>query len=158
MSWFAQETDHTCGPAAVRNVLAALGGPVPDEAWLAARLGTDANGTRPWRLADRCRGLGLEVACHTGLGVAGLRRALDAGQVPVVLCMLPDEGVDHYAVVRQATRRQVALADPWRGHHHIPTGRFLADWRSMDGDLQGWGVFMGRPAGTGTGLPRRYAS
>lgn len=143
MAWFAQETDHTCGPAALRSALAALGRPVPDEAWLSGHLGTDAEGTRPWRMREGCPALGLEAACHVGLDLADLRRALDAGRVPVVLCTMPDEDVDHYAVVHQATRREVVLADPWRGaRHRIAAGAFTADWRSWDGALARWALLL----------------
>ena len=143
MQWFAQETDHTCGPAALRAALAAFGRPVPDEAGLAARLATDDDGTRPWRMRAACPSLGLSGASAAGLGLADLRRALDAGRLPLVLYMLPEEGVDHYAIVRAVTSDHVELCDPWQGaRHRLAASRFLEEWCSLERDLDRWALLL----------------
>ncbi len=145
MAWYAQETDHTCGPAALRTAADLLGQAVPDEDWLVGHLGTDTDGTRPARMAAGADALGLTGPAAPGHDLDDLRRALLARRVPLVLYTLPDEGVDHYAIVREVTKRRVVLADPWYGPRRVmPTERFQQDWRAVEHDAHGWALELAR--------------
>lgn len=112
-----QETDHTCGPAALKMVLEHLWGIRVAEESLAARLGTDDFiGTRQRVLVRFIEELGLQgQERHTDTTIADLERLLDDGYVVMVCYYLEEEATDHYAVVQAVTRDHMVLQDPWLG-------------------------------------------
>lgn len=127
-----QETDHTCGPAALRMILDALWGIRVEEESLAKRLGTDAHiGTRQRVLARFVGELGLEaVVHHTDTDVSEIGRLMDEGHVVVVCYWLDAEDTDHYAVVSRIDGHRIVLQDPWTGPEtELSLEVFDAAWR-----------------------------
>lgn len=130
---FFQQTEHTCGPAAMRMVLKALLGREEPEEVLAARLGTEpVRGTWHHELASFAEREGLRWRIRRGRSsLDDLEELLDAGHVVVVCYWIPEDRTDHYALVQRVTEDHVELIDPWYGpHHRLPRDEFDRNWRS----------------------------
>lgn len=126
-----QETDVTCGPAAIKMALDALLGVKVDEETLAVHLGTnDAIGTRQRVIERFIERVGLEGEVrHTTTRIADLREALRSGQVVLVCYFMSEEETDHYALVVDMTADHIVLHDPWYGPNiHWPLDVFDAHW------------------------------
>src|SRR4051812_41034610 len=71
-----QSTEYTCGPAALRSVLAYWTNSTLTEPSLVSLLRTDPqHGTPPWKLSQAARALGLEARWREGADVAQIRAA-----------------------------------------------------------------------------------
>ena len=128
-----QETDYTCGPAAMKMVVQGLLGEERPEAVLAAVMGTrDAHGTRQRSMLRFARLVGLAAfERHTDTTVEEVRALVADGHVVVVCYFLPEEGYDHYAVVQAIGRGRVRLLDPWYGPgREMSIEAFDRNWRS----------------------------
>lgn len=128
-----QETDHTCGPAALKMVLDALWGLRVEEERLAQHLGTEPGvGTRQRVMARFLGGLGVRaVVRHTDTRIDDIRAAMRTRHVVLVCYWLPDEGTDHYAVVARVLPDHIVLQDPWKGPGWtLDLATFERDWRS----------------------------
>lgn len=160
-----QQQSYSCGPAAIREVLARLGVDKSEEE-LIAFLGTDPeNGTPPDAMVAGCKKLGLDVEAKSGMTVAELEQCLDAGQ-PVIVCLqawgTPDgyaaEESGHWAVAIGANKGNILFADSElagpleRGF--IPHEEFDRRWRDKDGDGREWDHFGIVVSGVGTEMVR----
>jgi len=128
-----QQTEHTCGPAAMRMVLHALLGRDEPEAELAATLGTEpARGTWHHELATFAEREGLRWKVRRGRStVQDLQDLLDTGHVVVVCYWIPEDRTDHYALVKAVSDTEIRLLDPWYGpDHRMPLAAFVRNWRS----------------------------
>ena len=125
-----QETDVTCGPAALRMLLARLGHDVP-EATLADALGTDANGTHADRFEAVLAARGhTATVWHGDVVLRDLRDILDGHHV-MVCYQSPTLRTGHFALVADLADDHVELDDPWFGPCTcIPVDDFLEQWRS----------------------------
>lgn len=126
-----QQTDYTCGPAAMKMVLDAVAGLQLPEGHLADAMGTDPDiGTRQRMMHRFADELGLETFVrHTDTTLNEVRDAMRTGHVVIVCYWLPGEDTDHYAVVQQITPEAVVLHDPWEGPDTaMATETFEADW------------------------------
>lgn len=125
-----QETDHTCGPAAVRMALEAIWGLRVEEESLAKQMGTTPDiGTRQKVMARLMETLGLNaVVRHTDTTLDELRQLVDT-HVVIVCYWLAPEDTDHYAVVVAINDRRVRLHDPWVGPEtEMTVADFDAHW------------------------------
>ncbi len=128
-----QETDYTCGPAAMKMVLDALWGIRIEETSLAARLETtEPMGTRQKVLLRFVGELGLEaVVHHTDTAVTEIGQLMADGYVVIVCYWLADEDTDHYAVVAHVDVDHIVLQDPWVGPETVWDWEYFdAHWRS----------------------------
>ncbi len=108
-----QATPVTCGPAVARMLLERRRDMLLPEQDLARLFGTDRGGTRPHNLAAGLEGLGLRVQVHHDPDLDAMRAALATSDV-VVCYSLPEDRVDHYAILT-AIADQVTLCDPLFG-------------------------------------------
>ncbi len=115
-----QQTDHTCGPAAIKMVLDALGHSLPERT-LERVMDTDPSiGTRQRIMARFADELGLAVRVrHSDTDVAEIRDAMAKGEVVIVCYWLSHEDTDHYAVVSGIRPGAIILHDPWEGPEYV---------------------------------------
>lgn len=150
----AQRTDFSCGAAALQAVLIYNGIHVNNERTLYKALGTTPqDGTAPEKIADVARKFGLKANWRTGIEVADLRAAIDAG-VPVILDVqepvdgktkpsLPD---GHYVVLMGIDDQRVMYMNPSGGKvDTLPHAELINRWRDVDG-VRG-GIFVDGRAG-----------
>lgn len=146
-----QETDFSCGAAALLAVLRFFGaaGPEEGEASLYERLSTSPElGTDPEMIAREARTRGLDANWRTGVTVDDLRAATAQG-TPVILDLQdPDDGAivgadGHYVVAVGASGRRVYVMNPSLGA--VEAIR-LADLeqRWFDGRAQRGAIFVSR--------------
>jgi hypothetical protein len=149
-----QETPYTCGPAAVKMVLAFLGHDLK-EAEIARRMGTSpVLGTSNGQLLRAYRKYLAELNTgYTAAIVAGkkFRAALVADNLakrqPLIVSFLtenyfnPGHPVGHYVVIIGIDQDQntFTLANPFGRTEVMDIGRFfrLAEWSPKPGDLPG---------------------
>jgi len=130
-----QETDHTCGPAALKMVLESLWGTVLDEDELAELLATDhPNGTGQRAIEVLLSRSGLAVrSFDTETTLDELRPLLAQGHVIIVLYYLEVQSTDHYAVVTAIDDQHVVLSDPLLGPDiRLPRAEFESSWESRE--------------------------
>lgn len=127
-----QQTDYSCGAAALATVARYYWGDDVDEAWfLEAILAT----LTPDQLRDRVEnGLSMtdlrNVAVRRGyaasLGRQELGR-LTGLKVPVIV-RIQTQGHEHFVVLRGLAGDRVFLADPLRGNLRLPVSEFARQW------------------------------
>lgn len=122
----AQETPWTCGPAALRAVLAHHGIDVTELEAAAAVSNAPIIGTRVAGLVDGARRLGLHAAELHPENIGALRPVLAAGcpVIALVDSFTRPGRQGHYVVVTRMDGDLVTLLDP-----HYADGR--AGWRRM---------------------------
>lgn len=137
-----QSADHTCGPAALRMLLAFHGIRRTERALERVLRTTEATGTTRRALIRSARGLGLRVRAG-GMTLADLETELSAGHPVLVNYVEPSEEVGHFAIVTSCTPTTVILADPWNGERFSLARReFARRWfghRTRD-PRRGWGM------------------
>jgi predicted double-glycine peptidase len=126
-----QSTGYTCGPAAVRAALSAVGYEF-SEADLAAAMGTTTAGTSPRGMLAALRTMGFDFTAGT-MDLSDLAHFTRRG-CPVV-CLTTLVG-GHYVTVAGLDRRCVHYHDPLAGTLWFPRRHFLDRWH--DGDWQQW--------------------
>ena len=140
MQYYKQETNYTCGAAAMRILLLAVG-ITRTERQVASMLKTNkVRGT--WArmfplVAERFK---LEYHVRRGASVRDLEEDLK-DHVILTAYYIPEERVDHYVVVKDVTREKVVFLDPWYGPAHEQSlERFEEVWRTDPryDDEQGW--------------------
>ena len=143
-----QDTDYSCGPAALEAVASFYGIEVP-EATLRSLSHTDKQvGTETDDLADAARQLGLKAQVMSGMELEDLQAHLDMGH-PVIIgvqAYSTPEDVDpetqeadsgHYdvAIGYDAAKNSVTIQDPARapdaGRQTVNADSFVKAWRLM---------------------------
>lgn len=137
-----QKTNYSCGPAALRSGMAALGvGAKEDE--LAEKAETSASGgTSVHGLAKAADAFGLEASVETGMTVDRLMECMDEGCV-VLVCLQAGDDVDEYdsshwvlpvAVKDEAGEPCVECMDPSRENVHsvMKLDEFEERWHCVD--------------------------
>lgn len=137
-----QRADHTCGPAALRMLLA-FHGIRRSERELERALGTtEATGTTRRALIRCMRDAGFRVRAGVMI-MDDLETALASGHPVLVNYVEPSEEVGHFAVVTACDASTVTLADPWNGERFSLSRRaFSSRWyghRTRD-PRRGWGM------------------
>ncbi len=112
-----QQTDYTCGPAALKMALDGLVGVRLPEAELASAMGTTPDiGTRQRMMYKFADEMGMVAYVkHTDTPLAAIRDAMADGHVVIVCYWLAPEDTDHYAVVAGIKDDHIILNDPWAG-------------------------------------------
>jgi ABC-type bacteriocin/lantibiotic exporter with double-glycine peptidase domain len=124
-----QETDYTCGAACMRMTLEYFG-IKKSERHLAKLLGTSKfRGTwleKLGEVADRFR-LDYDVLRHSS--VADIKRLQKEGFIVIVCYWYPEEGFDHYSVVKKIRGDYIYFWDPYFGSEHkYKISYFLKIW------------------------------
>lgn len=127
---YHQETDYTCGPAALRMVAASCG-IKKSEKFFARLLKTNARiGTKNRAFATASKKLGFMYNVKENTRVSHLKKLLKSGYRVIVCYYHPKERVGHYAVVAKITKTRMYLLDPFSGPRHTYTLRvFSKIWR-----------------------------
>jgi predicted double-glycine peptidase len=155
-----QDTEYTCGVAALQSVLHYHGIDALHEGELAALLGTDPDsGTRYRAMAAYARTVGLEATIATDMTIAELAGHIDRG-APVILALQAwaDGPIDwsdtwdhgHYVVAAGHDPHNIYFMDPYmRGSYtFIPRAQLDERWHDVDvdGPLEHFGLILdGKP-------------
>lgn len=152
-----QETDYSCGAAAVASVCHFFGvGPATEAEYIEALGTSPEDGTNPVQVTSFLSSLGLAVDAKEELTLADLQRFTAEGK-PVLVC-LQDYGTDpeeearllsgHWVVVAGVADDlgAVQLQDPSAGPVEMDGRDFLARWQDQDGELRftHFGIAVGR--------------
>ena len=127
-----QTTNYTCGPAALRAGMCAMGVPVEEDALAAAAGTTAAGGTSAEGLVAAAAEHGIDAEQETGMSVDSLTDLLADGCV--VLCCLqardPEPGQDfsHWVVPVSVQSDGIECMDPGVENAHSTLS--LDDWES----------------------------
>ena len=126
-----QETDYTCGAAAMRMALEACG-IRKSEKELARLLGTNkVRGTWHRKLPELAEKLRLDYIVKKNSSLAELKKAQKNGYVVIICYFYPPEKVDHYSVLKNIGSKSIYFWDPWFGPKHKYGIRyFLKVWHS----------------------------
>jgi ABC-type bacteriocin/lantibiotic exporter with double-glycine peptidase domain len=130
-----QETDYTCGPAALRSFLASRGLEVA-ESHLATQLKTDTViGTRAVDMVEYLKESGFDAALATALTLKDLKRHVRQGAGIIANIQL--DGEAHWVLVVEAFNRELVLMDPWyefTTYRKVESSEFLKDWWGGEGN------------------------
>ena len=137
--FYAQQTDYTCGPAALRMALGFFGTHVGETHLVhEVHTSTDYGTHHRWLIAAPGHHR-LHTRVHERASLRDIRAALRAGH-PVIVHYLEPEGNDgHYAVVVGVGATHVILNDPWFGEHfRIPKRTFKRRWHDEKNRFPSW--------------------
>lgn len=132
-----QQTDYTCGPAALRSLLAGVGIHASEEE-LSRRSGcTFKDGTHPQGLVAAAESFGLGVAARPGWTLGELESS-----TPVLTCIQAQgtqEEYDadesgHYVVVQMVRNGVVHYLDPSEGETSLRAQDFVSRWHDKETD------------------------
>ena len=131
-----QQTDYTCGTAALRHALQDLGQPEIEEQVLATELGASpTQGTTVEAMLSWCQGKGMTCSAGTGQSIQTLMDATANGQR--VLCAVQAWGTPeadsrlesgHWVAVKEVTPSMVKLFDPSTGEAAWTHREFTDRW------------------------------
>jgi predicted double-glycine peptidase len=154
-----QSESYDCGAACLRACAEHFGvlPPPPDrESAFIALLGTNPeDGTRPGRIVEGARRLGLDARALGGMSVDDLAAETAAGRV-VICCTqqsLPEGGdgwsEGHYVTAIAVDGKSVLVQDPVDGRKRVGRGLWLRRWHDRDADGQRYeryGIVVGKAA------------
>jgi predicted double-glycine peptidase len=153
---YRQQTEYTCGVAALQSVLHYYGVEDQPEATVAEALGSDPDGGTDHReMMAYARQHGLTATTRANMTVDDLAALIDRKR-PVILAIQAwaDDGTDyaesyengHYVVATGIDRDNVYFMDPYtRGTYtFIPKAELETRWHDMDieGPLEHWGLIL----------------
>lgn len=125
-----QDTNYSCGAAALQAVLA-FHGIAENEAAIAKTLGTDpVGGTGSDAIIALVKQLGLPMEDRDGLSLDDLAHCLAKGAP--ILCPIQLHGGGHWVVVRGLDELGVSIMDPVDGETSIGRDAFQAAWKDKD--------------------------
>lgn len=111
-----QDTDYTCGPAALQMLLHHFNGVYPSEEELAERLRTTGvDGTQHVNLVRVLQEEGLHVYVDHSASLESVESLLKIGLPVLIHYIEPEENLGHYAVVVGITEDRLYFNDPWHG-------------------------------------------
>lgn len=128
-----QETEVTCGPAALASVLKHFDITPPPEHELARRLNTTfETGTGHYSLERVVREFGLTAKVKHGIDLASVEKYLATGKA--VIALIQAWGDLHWIVVERVDRRHVYFMDPYGPNRHRKMTRsdFLEAWKNPE--------------------------
>ena len=137
LPYFQQQTDYTCGPAALRSVLASIGIRASEEELAARAWCTPEDGTLPRGMVAAAQSYGLAVTAYHGWTLGELE-----SHVPVIVCIQaqgePEEydrdESGHYVVVTGMSDGAVHYLDPSEGQASLPVKEFEGRWHDRETD------------------------
>jgi len=133
-----QTTSYTCGPAALRAALLALGVTVSEDKLAALAHTTAAGGTSADGLAEAAEEHGVEADVRDGYTLDELAAALDDGSVALCCIQATSEAADtsHWVVpvAVKVDSMSVRLMDPWveNAHSTVTLDEFEERWHCLD--------------------------
>jgi ABC-type bacteriocin/lantibiotic exporter with double-glycine peptidase domain len=113
--YFKQETEYTCGPAAMRMILAALGIKKTEKELAKLMRTSKLYGTPNRRLPKLVERLKLDHATVRNGNIEELKKFLKEGYLIIVGYYSKLEGVGHFAVVKKIGQNYIYLLDPKMG-------------------------------------------
>lgn len=138
--FFKQTTGFSCGPAALRMVLAYYNREVSEKDLIHLLDTTSEEGTRRVHMREIANELGLY--CYVNNEAVFEEFSFFAAlKVPVVVRFLETtDNEDHYGVVIGATRNEISVHDPWNGPNiHFSEEDFASRWTcDVIGDCDKW--------------------
>jgi 8-oxo-dGTP pyrophosphatase MutT (NUDIX family)/predicted double-glycine peptidase len=157
----SQDTNYTCGPAALRAVLKFYGIEVSEERLVEQLQATAEAGTTPRDLERVAREeYGLDVEARENMGLERLRDAINDGR-PVIIAIQAwysqdyqdlknDDENGHYVVAVGHDRKGIIIEDPSRAHGygHLSNEHLLERWHDREEGgkpYQQYGLALGRP-------------
>jgi predicted double-glycine peptidase len=155
-----QETKYSCGPAALRAVLAAFGVRISEDALIERLKTSKKDGTTPESMHQQAESLGLGTLVREPMSLKDLKKATDAGYPVIVLFQAWQEGKKrdwagdwddgHYAVVTSVQGDHVFLSDPSmsKGTGYIPASEFEERWHDENENRRyhRWGLVIRVPS------------
>ncbi len=159
--FFRQQTDSTCGVAALQSVLGYYGDIDSAEPAVARELGSDDTGTRYKAMIRYAEARGYRTRVKKDMTVADLEAHIARREPVIVLIQAwPDSPVDwvttwdngHYVVATGFDDDRVYFMDPWvrSRYAYIAKSEFVDRWHDVDGDdgaLSHFGLIIDRAAG-----------
>ncbi len=131
--YYHQRTYYTCGPAALKMVLAFFKKRVSEER-LARQMHTSKQyGTTHHAMVRTAQRAGLYVYVNERATIEELQFLVAWGHPVIVDYVEPSANVEHYALVTGVTARQIKLQDPWNGKRFaVSRVQFLKRWHGHD--------------------------
>lgn len=141
--FYEQETNYTCGPAALRMILGAFGHNY-SEAELAEKLGAVPKiGIDNDRLVEVAEELGLTTVASLDMTYEQLRELVAGEGLVIVNYIEPTDDVGHFSVVTKIDDQQITLHDPWSGpDFKMERADFEERWHDMAGKFSRWAVVL----------------
>ena len=135
-----QETDYTCGPSAILNVLLRQGKPVRTEPELAGLCNTEpVAGTKSVDMAKAAKTAGLTIVEEKeNAEITDIERHVDAGHYVIVLYYHLYSEVGHYAVVAEYDDRAFYFFDSSYGLLRLKKAKFFKYWYNTDKTVHRW--------------------
>jgi ABC-type bacteriocin/lantibiotic exporter with double-glycine peptidase domain len=127
MKYFRQSKSYTCGPASLRMILDSFGTIFPEQK-LSKMLKSDSkHGTEHHMFALVSKKFGISCVMKTKRRISCFSSMPKS--VRVIVCFShPKEG-GHYAVVKNVTKRDIVLLDPYFGpKYRVPLKKFSKWW------------------------------
>jgi predicted double-glycine peptidase len=133
MPYFKQEKDYSCGPAALRMVLASFSVAV-DEPTLRSRMKTGPIfGTRHHQLLAVAHAYGLHGRTKIRASFEDIANALTQGRDIIVTYVEPSASASHMAPVIALDDERIVLNDPWYGPGtSLSRDEFYKRWQSQN--------------------------
>lgn len=146
--FFHQDTNFTCGPAALEMVLAYYGVRI-SEMRLRKKLHTESSpllaGTSHGHLIDLARSLGFFSYANEGAELDEVQLFLHRKMPVLVDYTEPSSDEGHYSVVIGMENDHVILNDPWNGPEFCLTQhRFLERWHDPLTHSRRWMLVLAR--------------
>jgi len=138
-----QDTDYTCGPAALQMLLHHFHGVYSNENALTRKLHTtdtpDRESTRHAEIIRVLREEGLHVYVDNESSFKTLEALLKLKLPVLVHYSEPEAGMGHYAVVVGVGGGRIYLNDPWYGSgYSLSREDFLDHWHDERGVFTRW--------------------
>lgn len=139
--FYSQETDYSCGPAALRMMLAFYN-IIKTEQELIEKAQTSFEGTCNDVLAETASQFRMCIV-QTDLALKTVFRCVDTNTPMLINYINPVNDIGHFAVVVGYSDTHVFLNDPKNGEGYgVEHGHFEERWRSGDGQHKKWGLIF----------------
>lgn len=131
IKYFKQETNYTCGAAAMRMTLSKFG-INKSEKQVCKHLGTNkVRGTWNKSFPEFAEKMKLNYIVRRNSNIKELKKAFLEGFAVIVCYYIPKDKVDHYAVVKKINNQSIILMDSYYGDNLIiKINDFLKNWNS----------------------------
>mgnify|MGYP001581840735 FL=1 len=134
---YKQKKKHTCGPAALRMLLAVIGVRKSEESLAKLLKTTKARGTYNTNFENAAKKLGLDSISKKNASLSDLRRLKD--YLIILNYIDPEWNVGHYAILRKIDSKYLHVIDPSDGlKKRYLIKDFRKIWRSEFGNFKRW--------------------
>jgi ABC-type bacteriocin/lantibiotic exporter with double-glycine peptidase domain len=143
--FYWQVNDYACAPACLQMVLGAVGIRVPQKKLMQQTKANPHTGTSRASLRRVLVSYHLRPTVMRHATLQQLQLALQRGAIVVVNYQEPEEGVNHFAVLRAVTDKSVNLLDPWNGPlFTLEKHRFIRLWKNskLRRKYTGWALLV----------------